>query len=182
MRKYFMAGALSLLIAAFASAQPVDVARSRITATFEQMGVPVDTQFTRFRGDIAFDAQAPANTTASLTVDVGSFDLGDPEYNKEVRKPEWFDTTKFASATFVATTVKMLAPDRLEATGTLTIKGRAQAVVVPIAVKQNGSQRTFSGELPIKRLAFHIGEGEWAATDMVADIVKIRFTVVTAAQ
>jgi polyisoprenoid-binding protein YceI len=182
MQKIFLASALSLLVAPFVSAQPVDVARSRITATFEQMGVPVDAQFTRFSGDIAFDAQAPAKTTASLTVDVGSFDLGDPEYNNEVRKPEWFDTAKFASATFVANTVKVLAPDRLEAAGTLTIKGRTQPVVVPIAVKQDGAQRIFSGELPIKRLAFHIGEGEWAATDMVADIVKIRFTVVTAAQ
>jgi polyisoprenoid-binding protein YceI len=182
MRKFVVAGALSLLVTPFVNAQPVDVANSRIAVVFEQMGVPVEAQFTRFSGDIAFDAQAPANTTASLTVDVSSFDLGDPEYNKEVRKPEWFDAAKFASAMFVAKTVKVLAPDRLEAAGTLTIKGRAQAVVVPIAVQQKGSQRTFSGELPIKRLAFNIGEGEWKATDMVADDVKIRFTVVTAAQ
>src|SRR5690606_39003408 len=109
-------------------------------------------------------------------------DLGDPEYNREVLKPEWFNAAKFTNATFTSSAVRVLSADKLEADGQLTIKGRTQKVVVPISVKQNGKQQTFSGELTIKRLAFAIGEGEWSATDMVEDNVRIRFTVVTAAQ
>jgi len=33
--------------------------------------------------------------------------------------------------------------------------------------------------LPIKRLTFNIGEGEWKDTSMVADEVTIKFHVVT---
>ena len=32
--------------------------------------------------------------------------------------------------------------------------------------------------LPIKRLAFKIGDGEWADTSMVADEVQVRFKLV----
>jgi len=35
----------------------------------------------------------------------------------------------------------------------------------------------FEGQLPIKRLAFNIGEGEWKDTSMVADEVVIKFRV-----
>lgn len=178
----FLGLATALWFVAAANAQPVDLAKSSVTATFKQTGVAVDTKFTRFKADVNFDPAAPEKTTASMQVDMTSFDLGDPEYNKEVQKPEWFNSAKYAQATFVTQTVRSLGPDRLEAGGILTIKGIAQRVVVPIYVKQSGGTRTFSGELPIKRLVFKIGEGDWSDTDIVADEVKIKFTVVTAAQ
>lgn len=180
--KKSIAIAATLLFAVNVYAAPVDVAKSSVTATFTQTGVPVEAKFTRFKADVKFDQAAPQQTQANMQVDVSSFDLGDPEYNKEVQKPEWFNASKFAQATFVTQSVRALAPDRLEATGTLTIKGVAQNVVVPIAVKQAGNQRTFSGELPIKRLAYKIGEGDWSATDMLADVVKIKFSVVVVGQ
>ena len=34
---------------------------------------------------------------------------------------------------------------------------------------------TATGVLPIKRLAFKIGEGDWADTSMVADDVQVKF-------
>jgi polyisoprenoid-binding protein YceI len=182
MQKTLLAIAASGLLAVAADAQPIDAAKSSVTAAFKQMGVTTDTKFTRFKGDVNYDPAAPEKTTATLQVDITSFDLGDPEYNKEVQKPEWFNSAKFAQATFVTKSVRVISADRLEASGTLTIKGTAQPVVVPVAVKQSGAARTFSGELPIKRLAYKIGEGDWSATDMVADDVKIKFTVVTAAQ
>ena len=181
MRKWIV-GLGVLLLGIKALAAPIDVAKSSIIIVFSQMGVPIEAQFKRFSGDVQFDAAAPANTRAALTVDVASFDLGDPEYNKEVQKPEWFNAEKFTNATFTSNAVRVLSADKLEADGQLTIKGRTQKIVVPISVKQNGKQQIFSGELAIKRLAFAIGEGEWSATDMVEDNVKIRFTVVTAAQ
>ena len=36
----------------------------------------------------------------------------------------------------------------------------------------------FDGAVPIKRLAYNIGEGEWKDTSMVADDVVIKFHVV----
>jgi polyisoprenoid-binding protein YceI len=47
----------------------------------------------------------------------------------------------------------------------------------PINVKAEGGKQVFEGQLPIKRLAFNIGEGEWKDTSMVADEVVIKFRI-----
>ena len=64
---------------------------------------------------------------------------------------------------------------KFEVAGQLTIKGTAREVVVPVALTQSGAVTTATGTLPLKRLAFKIGENEWADTSMVADDVQVKF-------
>jgi polyisoprenoid-binding protein YceI len=47
-----------------------------------------------------------------------------------------------------------------------------------MTVKKEGAAQIFEGALPIKRLTYNIGEGDWKDTDMVADEVVIKFHVV----
>lgn len=162
-----------------AMADDIAAGKSSINATFTQMGVGVTAKFNHFEGNIDYDPDKPAAATAHLTVQVASFDLGDPEYNKEVLKKDWFDTAQYPQATFVTTAIKPVAKDKLLATGKLTIKGKTLMVDVPMTVQRTGNDTTFSGSVPIKRLYFNIGEGEWRDTDMLADEVVIKFNVVT---
>ena len=64
---------------------------------------------------------------------------------------------------------------KYEVTGKLSIKGAAQDVVVPVTLTQSGAITTAGGSFAIKRLAFKIGENEWADTSMVADEVQVKF-------
>jgi polyisoprenoid-binding protein YceI len=90
---------LAVGTAAWATASaPVDVGQSRITATFTQMNVPVDGRFTRFSGGVNYDAANVAGSSAELSIETASFDIGDEEYNAEVRKKEWFDSTAHPTA------------------------------------------------------------------------------------
>src|SRR5688572_25807912 len=91
-----------------AGGSAVNTGKSRITATFTQMNVPVDGNFKTFSGEIVYDPANVAASSAQLTVDTASFDLGDEEYNAEVRKKEWFDAAKHKSATFKSTSIKPL--------------------------------------------------------------------------
>ena len=104
-------------------------------------------------------------------------DLGDPDYNREVQKKEWFNGSQFPKASFVSTRIQASAPGKLEVSGKLTIKGKSADVSFPLIVKKEGDQQVFEGSLPIKRLAFAIGEGEWKDTSIVADEVVIKFRV-----
>lgn len=171
---------LLLAAASMALAQPIQPAGSNVTATFTQMGVAVDAEFRRFSGDIVYDPDSPERASARVAIEVGSFDLGDPTYNQEVLKPEWFDAGSHPEASFVSRSVKVISPQRLEVTGELTIKGHSETAVVPMTVAPEGSGYAFSGELPISRTAFRVGEGDWSETDLVADEVKIRFRILTA--
>ena len=164
-----------------ASAQAIDPARSSVSATFKQMGVPVEGTFRKVAGQVVYDRAAPDNAQARVEIDVASFDLGDAQYNAEVRKADWFDTARFPTATFATSAVKPLGADRFEASGKLTIKGRSVDVKLPVQYRVDGAAGVFEGSLPIRRLAFGIGDGEWKDTGLVADEVIVKFKLGVAA-
>ena len=64
---------------------------------------------------------------------------------------------------------------KFQVDGTLTINGSAQKVSLPVTLTQSGTTTTAAGTLALKRLAFKIGDGDWADTSMVADEVKVDF-------
>ena len=156
-----------------------DPAKSGVSATFKQMNVPVEAKFKKFSAQIDYNPAKPEASKANVDIDVGSFDLGDPQYNGEVLKKEWFNAKQFPKASFVSSAIKPGAGGKLDVTGTLTIKGKSANISFPLSVKKDGANQVFEGALPIKRLAYNIGEGEWTDTSMVADEVVIKFRVVT---
>jgi polyisoprenoid-binding protein YceI len=93
----------------------------------------------------------------------------------ELPKATWFNTAKFPQAQFTSTAIKSLGVGQYEVAGKLLIKGQSRDVTVPVSFAQSGAVTVASGVLPIKRLAFNIGEGDWADTSMVADEVQIKF-------
>lgn len=181
LRNGVVATTLIALIAvpAIAAVLKTDPAKSRVTIVFKQMNVPVDAKFGKFNAQIDYNSAKPDASKANVDIDVASFDLGDPEYNKEVLKKEWFNAAQFPKASFVSSAIKPGAAGRLDVTGKLTIKGKTSDVTFPLTVKTEGATEVFEGALPIKRLTYNIGEGEWKDTSMVADEVVIKFRVVT---
>ncbi|MGF6529002.1 YceI family protein [Variovorax sp. PvP013] len=166
----------ALLAGAPAFAQQALVpAQSQITFTSKQMGVPVDGQFRKFDAQIAFDPAKLATSKIAFTVDTGSATLGVKESDAELPKAPWFNVPKFPQATFQSTAIKALGGGRYEVAGKLAIKGNVQDVTVPVAMTQSGPTTTATGSFVIKRLAFKIGENEWADTSMVADDVQVKF-------
>jgi polyisoprenoid-binding protein YceI len=157
-----------------------DPAKSSVSATFRQMGVPVEAPFRQFDAQIDYDAAKPAAAKATVVIMAASLDLGDPDYNKEVTKKEWFNTAQFPKATFVSTAIAPAGAGKLNVNGKLSIKGRSANVSFPLTVKHDAGKQVFEGQLPIKRLAFHIGEDEWKDTSLVADEVLIKFRIVAA--
>ena len=174
--------ALTMTSVAFAAPLKTDLSKSTVTAVFKQMNVPVEAKFKSFSATIDFDATKPANAKADVDINIPSFDLGDPEYNKEVLKKEWFNAAQFPKAGFVASTIKPSAGapagSKYDVVGKLTIKGKTVDVQFPLSVKKEGNAQVFDGSLPIKRLSFNIGEGDWKDTSMVADEVTIKFHIV----
>ena len=155
----------------------VDLSKSTVSATFKQMNVPVDANFTKFSAMVDFDANKLDAAKASIDIHIPSFDLGDPDYNHEVQKKEWFNGAQFPKASFVSSKSKALAAGKFEVSGKLSIKGKTADVNFPLTLKKEGSAQIFEGSLPIRRLDFAIGDGEWKDTSIVADEVVIKFRI-----
>lgn len=151
----------------------INAAGSSLVATFTQQRVPVDAPFRIFSGTIGYDAAHPEATKASLRVDVGSLELGDADASAELRKPAWFDYARYPTATFQSASVKRAADGRLEVSGTLEIKGRAQPLTVAVSVQASGATRSFDGSFELSRKAFGIGDASWDS--VLDDRVRVRF-------
>jgi len=160
--------------AAFAQQQLVP-AQSELQFTARQMGVPLDGHFKKFSAQVAFDPAKLASSKIAFTVDTGSATLGVKESDAELPKANWFNVAKFPQATFQSSAIKALGGGKFEVAGKLTIKGNSVNVVAPVTLTQAGAITTATGSFPIKRLAFKIGENEWADTSMVADDVQVKF-------
>jgi polyisoprenoid-binding protein YceI len=171
-----------------AMAQPkpatLQTAGSEIAFTTKQMGVPVEGKFGKFTAVIALDPKKPETGNVAFTIDTGSARFGSAELDAEVPKATWLNVPKFPQASFQSSSVKAAGPGKFEVAGKLTIKGATQNVVVPVQVTQTGSGAavvsTAIGAFSIKRLAFKVGEAEWADTSMLADDVQIRFKLALA--
>lgn len=170
----------AVLASAVASATPLktDPAKSTVSAVFKAMNSPVESKFKKFSASIDYDAAKPDLAKASVEVETASIDVGDPEMNKEAVKKEWFNAAQFPKASFVSSTIKAAGPGKLTVSGKLTLKGKASDVSFPLTVKEEAGKQVFEGALPIKRLAYNIGEGDWKDTSMVADEVLIKFRVI----
>ncbi len=169
----------TLLASALAVASPLktDPAKSTVAAVFKMMNAPVESKFKKFSAQIDYDAAKPDASKATVEVETASLDVGDPEMNKEVVKKEWFNSAQFPKASFVSSAIKPAGPGKLTVSGKLTLKGRTSDVTFPLSVKDEAGKQVFEGTLPIKRLAYSIGEGDWKDTSMVADEVVIKFRV-----
>lgn len=167
-------GLLGSTVAAWAD-QKLVPAQSEIVFVSKQMGVPVEGHFKKFDAQISFDPAKPATSKMAFTVDTGSATLGVPESDAELPKAPWFNAAKFPQATFQSRAVKGVGSGKLEVAGKLSIKGNVRDIVVPVTLVQNGATTTATGSFVLKRLAFKIGENEWADTSMVADDVQVKF-------
>ncbi|HRG05433.1 MAG TPA: YceI family protein [Acidovorax defluvii] len=173
--------ALALGSAALLAAQPAVAqqklvpAQSEVQFTARQMGVPLEGHFKKFDAQVSFDPAKLATSKIVFTVDTGSATMGSRETDAELPKATWFNVPQFPQATFQSSAIKALGAGKFEVTGKLSIKGMARDVVVPVTLVQNGATTMATGALPLKRLAFKIGENEWADTSMVADDVQVKF-------
>lgn len=167
--------ALATIALPAAAQQKLLPAQSDIAFEIRQMGVPLQGHFKKFDAQINFDAAKLATSKVAFTVDIASATLGSPEMDYELPKATWFNAAQFPQARFTSSGFKALGGGKYEVAGKLAIKGQTRDVTVPLAMTQSGAVTTATGVLPIKRLAFKIGDGEWADTSMVADEVQVRF-------
>lgn len=160
----------------------VQPAASSIEFRYSQMGVPMDGRFRRFSAALAFDPDQPGQATVQVEVDLASIDSGMPELDTESTGKEWFDASAFPTARFTSKNVEALGNGRYSVTGTLAIKGRSKEIVVPAGFTSRGDSGVLTGSFTIRRGDFSIGEGPWAAFDVVANDVQVTFRLAVVAR
>ena len=68
-------------------------------------------------------------------------------------------------------------PGRYVAPGVLTIRGVAKPLTLPFTLAITGASAKMNAQVSLNRLAFGVGQGEWAATDTVPANVTVNIAI-----
>jgi len=167
----------------------VDPAKSSIGFTGRQMGVPSKGRFKRFTAKVRFDPGNLAGSAVEVTVDAASADAGNPDIDKELKQPKWFDVARFPTVRFVTTAFRAKGQEaggkgEYEATAKLTIRDVTADVVLPFKLEIGPDPADpgqlvarMTGALTISRTKFGVGRDEWRDTKIVGDDVELNIDV-----
>jgi polyisoprenoid-binding protein YceI len=165
---------LALCPAAHADLRQADQSAGRLEFSATQAGAKFTGTFTRFRVALDFDPAHPASGRLDVSVEVSSLDTQDPERDEILRGPDFFRADEHPQAIFHAGRFER-AGDGWRAPGDLTIRGVTRPVPVTFTLAPGADFSIMKGSASLNRLAFGLGQGEWASTEWVGDEVDVRF-------
>ena len=142
-----------------------------------QSDVPVAGEFKKFSADVDLDPAKPGAGKVNVVIDVASVDTGSADADAMLKGKDFFDAAHYPQATFTSTTIVANGNGKFRADGRFMMKGRNLALAVPFTVRPEGGKLWFEGSVPVSRLAYKVGEGEWSDTGTLADQVLIKFTL-----
>ncbi|MEH3107701.1 MAG: YceI family protein [Sphingomonas fennica] len=155
----------------------VDHKRSTLGFTAQWNGAAVAGRFTRWTADIAFDPDALDRSSVKASIDLASLSTDNGDAAGALPGSDFFDVASHPRATFAATAFKATGGGRYEARGTLTLRGVTKPMVVRFSPGISGDTAAMEGTATVPRTAFRVGQGEWAATDQIADAVAVTIAI-----
>ncbi|HZT76955.1 MAG TPA: YceI family protein [Vicinamibacterales bacterium] len=163
----------------------IDPAHSELLFQVRHLVTKVRGRFTRFTGTIELDDQQPQRSSLRLEIDAASVDTSTADRDAHLRSADFFDVEHYPTLTFVSTHVHKQSEERYDVTGTLTIRGVAKPVTLPVtflglAKDPWGNTRAgFETEITINRKDFGLMWNAALETGgfLVGDEVKITASV-----
>jgi polyisoprenoid-binding protein YceI len=137
-------------------------------------------QISQGQGMLEFDPANPTRASVQVTLQLATLDTGVPALDEHLRSEDFFEVTKFPTATFRSTKVEPGAgKDRLRVTGDLNLHGITKPVTLDVTVLKVGANpRTqlptvgFEATTMLKRSDFNLG----AYVPQVGDEIKVQIS------
>lgn len=173
--------------AAFAQSQwAIDAAHSQAAFTIRHMSISnVNGRFGNIKGVVSIDQTDITKSSVNATIDVTTVDTGMEKRDEHLKSPDFFDTAKFPTMTFVSKSVSKSGDDLL-VVGDLTLHGVTKSVTLTLDAPDkeqlgpdNKLHRGFSATTKIHRQDFGL---TWNGTlksgdSMIGDDVKIQLDI-----
>jgi polyisoprenoid-binding protein YceI len=87
-------------------------------------------QFHGITGTVVIDDSDITKSTVNVTIDANTVDTQEPDRDKDLKSPKFFDVAKYPTITFKSTKVEKVSDGKLKITGDLTIHGVTKQVVL----------------------------------------------------
>ena len=135
---------------------------STIEMTVRALGGSHHGRFEDWRGDIAFDPEAPDRTRATVVVQTASLRMGSGVLTRRATGPAMLDAASHPVIRFELRSLEPLGGDRYSARAEITMKGRTRPVSFPLDLRVTGDRAHLTGAFTLDRMDFGIGTtGAW---------------------
>jgi polyisoprenoid-binding protein YceI len=149
-------------------------AESSLSFQTSQAGGTIEGSFKRFDARIAFDPADLATSHVEVSIDITSVTTGVAERDQELPKSDWFDVARFPRATFTTDRFQALGNNSYVADGMLALRDIKAPISLPFALEsQSDGTVVMRGTVDLDRVTFGIGQGQWAASDIVGRKVTV---------
>lgn len=168
----------------------IDKTHSEVQFQVRHLVTRVRGHFRDFEGTIQFDPEHPESSAVRFSIDAASIDTAVADRDAHLRSEDFFHAEKFPALTFASAEVTPKSATEFDVRGTLTIRGVAREIVLPVAFLGEaadpwGNRRAgFEAETTINRKDFGLN---WNAAleaggFLVGDEVKISLSIQAIAQ
>ena len=89
-------------------------------------------EFHGINGTVVLDDKDISKSAVNVTIDATSVDTREPDRDKDLKGPNFFDVAKYPTFTFKSTKVESAGTGKLKVTGDLTIHGVTKSVVLDV--------------------------------------------------
>ena len=128
--------ALSLLASARAEVETykIDPVHSSSGFSIRHMLSKFSSSFTKTSGTITVDRDNLEKSSVEATIEIASISTSNPDRDKHLQSPDFFDAAKFPAMTFKSTAWKKTGENTFDVTGDLTIKDVTKPVVLKVTL------------------------------------------------
>jgi polyisoprenoid-binding protein YceI len=119
-------------VPAGAATYAIDRAHSEVRFRVRHLLSRVGGQFRDFAGTIVFDAERPEASRVEIAIQAASIDTAVPDRDAHLRSADFFAADEHPAITFASDRVTGTGPGTFTVSGTLTIRGVARRVDLPV--------------------------------------------------
>lgn len=168
----------------------IDKAHSEVMFQVRHLITRVRGRFSDFSGEIAFDEDAPENSTVTFEVKTASIDTNQSDRDAHLRSDDFFGVERFPVLTFKSVGIRKKSDTSFDVEGDFTIRDVAKRITLPVtflgkAKDPWGNEKlAFETELTINRKDYGLNWNAALETGgfLVGDDVKINVSVQAAAK
>ncbi len=140
----------------------VDKVHSNAQFTIRHLMSKVTGKFTDVEGAVQVDRAKPEASAVEFKIKTTSIDTANKQRDDDLRSPNFFDVVNHPEITFKSTKMKATGKDSYQVTGTLTMRGVAKEITIPVTVLGEmkdpwGNERIgFEAETTLNRKDYNI--------------------------
>lgn len=185
-KKFGFAVAITVMGALSVNAQDatmwkIDKSHTSVNFAINHFFSSVPGKFTDFDGMIHFDPNNLKGSKADFSASINSINTDDAKRDKHLQSKDFFDAKTYPNMSFQSTKFEKKSDKEYLIHGKLTIKNKTKNVILPMKITGEMEHPMKKGTIilgvvidtTLDRTQYGVGTGDWAATMVVGDEVRI---------